>query len=121
MIRTILTAAILLACFNAAHAVRVLEAVENGVELALSELKLPTGETGNVSYTACTTCRVSVHRVTPETRYFVNGAELALADFLRIADEIDAIRNGSETTLAGVFIDIQSGRVTRITLHRRSQ
>ena len=121
MIRTILTAAILMASFSTAHALRVLEAVENGVELALSELKLPTSETGNVSYTACATCRISVHRVTPETQYFVNGAALSLADFLRVADEIDAIRNGSETTLAGVFIDLQSGRVTRITLHRRSQ
>ena len=121
MIHTILTAAILLASFGTAHALRVLEAVETGVELALSELRLPTSETGNVSYTACATCRISVHRVTPETQYLVNGTALSFADFLRIAGEIDAIRNGSETTLAGVFIDLESGRVTRITLHRRSQ
>jgi hypothetical protein len=121
MIRPILTAAILLASFNAAHAVRVLETVENGVELALSELRLPTSDTGNVSFSACPTCRVSVHRVTPETQYFVNGAALSLVDFLRVAGEIDAIRNGPETTLAGVFIDLQSGRVTRITLHRSAR
>ena len=121
MIRTIFAAAMLLASFNAAHAVRVLEAMENGVELALSDLRLPTSDTGNVSYTACATCRVTVHRVTPATRYFFNGGELAFADFLRVAGEIDAIRNGAETTLAGVFFDIQTGRVTRITLHRRAQ
>ena len=120
MIRKLLVIGVLLIAANTASALRVLQAVENSVELTLNELTLPAAAGGNVTFKACATCRISTHRVSAETKYSLNGHELALADFLNAVAQIHKIPNGAQQTFAGVYFDIASGRVTRIALQRRA-
>lgn len=110
--------ALLLAFCDPALAVRVLEDVENSFELTLREVELPAGAASSVSFRACSTCRTSVHRVTVNTEYFVDGARVTLEDFLRTAADIRAVRAADERTFIGVYFDLASTEVTRIALQR---
>lgn len=117
MIRIAATVLLLMGSIEAAWAVRVIEDVENSVELTLAELQLPASESGSVSFQACARCRTSVHRVTAATRYLIDGRDVTLADFLRAAQELRAIGNADQRTLAGVYFHVTSKEVTRIALH----
>jgi hypothetical protein len=111
--------AVFLACLDTASAVRVLEQLEDPAELGLSQITLPTSDTGTLSYRACDACRLTSLRVDTTTKYLVNDSELPLADFVRVAEEIRAVRGAAERTLVVVFSDIETGRVTRVSLRRR--
>jgi hypothetical protein len=53
--------------------------------------------------------------------FTVNGHAVPFAEFLRIAGEIRQRPTGADNTFAGVFLDIASGRVTRIELRELAQ
>ena len=98
---------------NAAAGMRVLEQSEQSYELSLSGVRMPQSPTGTVSFTACDTCRSEFRSVDTSTRYFVNGRELAFKDFSPAVARIRTTSNGS-SSVVGVFVDLQSKRVTRI-------
>lgn len=116
MIRNILVTIALLLTLDTAGAVRVIEQVETAVELTLGDLKLPTSDGGNITFSECPECGVSTHRVTSETVYKANRQTLPLADFLRVVAEIRERPNGNDTAVATVFLDIKTGRVTRVEI-----
>jgi hypothetical protein len=106
----------LLALFGTAHAARVLEQPEQGYELSLEQLTLPSSAGGGVTMKRCDECSYSTHILTSATQYYVNGQILPFDEFKQIADELRGNRRALETTLAGLFIDVETGRVTRLTL-----
>ena len=114
MTRQILVTIALLLTLDTAGAVRVIEQVEHPVELVLSELTLPAADGGNISFRECPTCGISTHRLTTATVYKVNRQTVAFADFLRLVAEIRQKPDGNTRSFAGVFLDIASGRVTRV-------
>jgi hypothetical protein len=114
MTRQILATIALLLTLDTAGAVRVLEQIERGVELTLGDLSLPTGDNGAISFSECPRCGVSTHRLTDATVYEFNGQTLAWPEFLRIVGEVRQRSDGNDSTIAAVFLDIASGRVTRI-------
>lgn len=116
MIHKILATIALLLTLDTAGAARVLEQPERPVELMLGDLTLPTGDGGNVSFKACPQCGISSHRVTSETVYKVNGQALPFVEFARAVEMIRDKPNGDDRTIAGVFLDVASGRVTRIEI-----
>ena len=116
MTRRILIVIAALLALDTASATRVLEQVENGVELMLGDLNLPTVSGQTISFSACPRCGVSTHRLTDTTVFKVNGHEVSFAEFLRIAAEIGDRPTGANNAFAGVFLDIASGRVTRIEI-----
>jgi hypothetical protein len=116
MTRKALLAAALLLAFNTAGAVRVLEQVERPIELALADLTLPSADGGTISFRECGACGLSTHRLMDSTEYRVNGQTVPVVDFLRIADEIGDKPNGAEKAMAVVFLDLATGRITRIEL-----
>jgi hypothetical protein len=105
-----------LSVLEPAGAVRVLEQVERAVELALADLTLPAAEGSTISFSECAKCTISTHRLTDKTELRANGQLVTLPDFLRIAREIDDKPNGSDNAIATVFLDIATGRITRIEL-----
>jgi hypothetical protein len=119
MTRKILIAVALLATLDTANAVRVLELVERAVELSLADLTLPAPGGSTVSFAECPRCSISTHRLTDETTYVANGQTLPLVDFLRVAAEIRERPSGAESAAAAVFLDIATGRVTRIQLREQ--
>jgi hypothetical protein len=116
MTRKIWITVALLMSFNTAGAVRVLEQVERAVELTLGELTLPNDNGGTINFKECAKCPVSTHRVTNATVYRANGQTLALVDFQRLVADIRQRPKANDTTIAAVFLDIASGRVTRVQI-----
>jgi hypothetical protein len=114
MTRKILLTIALLLTLDTAGAVRVLEQVERAVELTLGELTLPTSDGGTINFSECPTCSISTHRVTSETVYHVNRQALPLGEFLRVVAEIRERSTGNSTTVATVYLDIKTERVTRV-------
>lgn len=117
----ILATVALLAMFGAAHAARVLDQPERSYEISLSQMTLPTSASGGVTVKACDACAYSTHVMTASTEYFVNHRPVAFEDFSRIAAEVRANRRVLQTAVAGVFIDVETGRVNRVTLVYRGQ
>lgn len=116
MIRKFFVTLALLALVDTAAAVRVLDQVERPVELTLADLTLPAPGGTTISFSECPTCGSSTHRLTDTTLFVANGSAVALADFLRIADEIRDKPNGAERAMAVVFLDVATGRITRIEM-----
>jgi hypothetical protein len=116
MIRKIFVAAALLLVMDTAAALRVIEQVERAVELTLGDLILPPSGGTTVSFPECFGCSLSTHRLSDSTVYVANGRIVTLAEFLSIAAEIAAKPNGKSTAVAAVYLDIKTGRLTRIQL-----
>jgi hypothetical protein len=112
----ILATVALLAVVSTAQAARILEQPEEGYELTLAQVTLPSTASGGVAMKRCDDCAYSTHVLTSSTQYFVNGQVLSFDEFKRIADDLRADRVARETALTGLFIDIDTGRVTRMTL-----
>jgi hypothetical protein len=119
MIRAVLAALLVFGPLAPASAFRVLEALENGVELSLAALQLPAGDGGSVSFRTCAECPTRTHRVNGETQYYVNRAPVALADFVLAADEVRAERGRAESTLVTVYYDVKTETVTRVVMTAR--
>jgi len=112
MTRQIFATIALLLMIDTASAVRVLEQAERPVELNLGDLTFSAGG-GTISFSECAACSTSTHRLTDSTVFEVNHRVLPLVEFLRVIGEIRE-RNGDEKAFAAVFLDLESGRVTRV-------
>ena len=119
MARTFVIVALLFGLLGPVHALRVIEDVENSVELALGDLTLPADSGGMVTFRACATCPLSMHRVTGETKYILNRRELPLLEFLAAIEDIRSTASIDRRALAGVFFDINTERVTRVIVVAR--
>jgi len=109
----------LLAVLGTAHATRVLEQPERSYEISLSQLTLPSTASGGLTVKACDACAYTTHVLSASTQYFVNNRPVPFADFSRIAGDRRGNRALLEKTVAGVFIDIDTGRVNRVSLNYR--
>ena len=103
------------------QALRVIEEVEGSVELALRDLTLPADATGAVAYRACATCTRETHAVTAATSYQLNGRPMPFVEFLAAIDEIRDMPSVEGRTLAGVFFDLNTQRVTRVIVRVSSE
>ena len=110
MARTLILA--LLLSLTAPAGARTVIELERGVELILANVNLPTADGGTVSFKTCADCIYRTHRTTDGTVYVANGRALPLPEFLRVADAAAA---GDDAVVA-VFLDIETERVTRVTL-----
>ena len=115
----ILATVVLLAVLGTANAARVIEQPEEGYELTLAQLTLPSSGSGGVTMKLCDSCAYSTHVLTASTQNFVNGQALPFAEFKRIADGLRDDRDARETALTCLFVDIGTGRVTRMTLSHK--
>jgi len=114
MMRKLLVTISLLLLIDTAAALRVIEQVERAVELTLGELSLPSAEGGTISFSECPTCGVSTHRLTEATVFQANRQTVPFVEFIRIVELIADKPNGADRAVAVVFIDIETGRITRI-------
>ena len=118
MIRAVITIALGFWALSAAADLRVLEQVEQPYELDLPSVSMPGNPAGTVSFKTCDTCRLEFHSVYSGTKYFVNGRELAFKDFLPAVEKVRSSATPDSLPLVGVFVDIKSQRVTRITVRQ---
>jgi hypothetical protein len=106
----------LLAMLGTAHAARVLEQPEEGYELTLAQFSLPSSSTGGVTMKRCDGCAYSTHVMTAATQFYVNERPVPYEEFKRIVDALRDDRVARETAATGVFVDVDTGRVTRLAL-----
>ena len=113
MTRQILATFALMLLIDTAAAVRVIEQVERPVELTLGGITISSGSS-TISFRECPTCGLSTHRLQDSTVYEVNDHVLPLVEFLRVIEEIRDRPEGDDKILAAVFLDLASGRITRV-------
>jgi hypothetical protein len=99
-----------------AHAFRVIEEVENSVELALGEITLPSDATGRVRYRPCATCPAATHSVSEETIYRLNGRVLPLVEFLAEVEDIRRRPSIEARAVVFVYFDLNTRDVNRVTV-----
>ena len=109
----------LLAVLGTAHATRVLEQPERSYEIPLSQLTLPATASGGLTVKACDECAYATHVLGASTRYLVNNQPVEFVDFSRIVGDLRGNSGLLEKTVAGIFIDIDTGRVNRVSLNYR--
>ncbi len=94
-IKTLL--AITLVCFGLSAAAED-RIISLAYELALSDFRPPATQNGGAAFKTCGTCERIIVRVTPATRYSVNGKSLRLEDFKK------AIRQANDRDEKGVIV-----------------
>lgn len=57
------------------------DVVSQAHEVALSEFRAPASANGAAAFKACASCEQQLIRVTPSTRYKLNGKTVRLSDF----------------------------------------
>jgi len=87
--------------------------IEQAYEVALSNVRLPQSESGTIAFKPCDSCQFQTERVTPDTRYLVNGHALPLAKF-RIAVSRVADRDAEAVT---VLHHLKSDRVIEVSVY----
>lgn len=119
MIRAILVVTCALAAGNLAVA-RTFEMHEGAYETSLAATIMPGSLAGTVIFKPCDDCDSVSLRVSASTRYFMRTSQLPLRDFL---EAVEAVRDGSGdggTAAVGVFYDVATERVTKITVFPRA-
>jgi hypothetical protein len=116
MTSRLLVTLVLLLLVDAGGAVRVIEQVERAVELTLDQLTLPMKAGDAITFSECAACDSSTHRLLDSTAFEANGQVLPLDEFVRVATTIADKPNAAERAIAVVFLDVATGRVTRIEL-----
>lgn len=86
--------------------------IAEAYEVSLTNLRLPLSTTGSVKFKRCDKCNDESIRVTVETRYLLNGAEIDL-DELRMTLRSE---NMTETGNAGVLHHLESNVVLQISI-----
>src|SRR6185503_495173 len=108
----------LIAMFGTAQAQRVIGQPEEGYELRLDQLTLPATASGGATMKQCDTCVYSTHVLTNATEFYVNNQAVPFAEFKRVADELRANRSAIKKTYLTLFVEVATGRATRLTLQQ---
>ena len=86
--------------------------ISEAYELALSDVTIPATPSSGIQFKRCSDCDVQTVRVTPNTRYSVNGEVLPLKDFRR---RVFNISNRS-TTFVSVLHHLESDVVLSVSV-----
>jgi hypothetical protein len=116
MTRVVL-AIVLMLSLNGSGAARDLVMIEGAYEVALGDVALPRTAASSATFRPCPGCDVIGLPASSATRYVLNGGQLELADFLAAAD---ALRQTNGDALVTILYDLQTNRITRITVHARA-
>ena len=64
--------------------------ITEAYEVDLSDLRLPGGENGTLTFKRCSDCEAQTLRVTSKTRYVINDRDFTLAEF---KEQLNGVRN----------------------------
>lgn len=89
--------------------------VQQAYEVPLTELRLPASESGTIAFRECDKCVYMTERVSPATRYVVNGHNVSLDKFRDAVSRV-ADRNSETVT---VLHHLENNVVTQVTVYLR--
>ena len=111
---TLLVSLVLCLLVDAAGA-DVLEEVERAVELTLEQLTLHANGDA-IRFRECPSCETRTHRFSASTVFQTAGQTLPMSEFVRVAHRFREHPKGRARAIVVVFLDVATGRVTRIEL-----
>lgn len=85
--------------------------ITQGDEVALSEVRLPRNDGGTIAYKPCEKCDFVTRRVSPDTRWEVNGKAVTLRQFLKRTEQVSNRENHTVT----VTRHLESNRITLVS------
>lgn len=118
MYRRLIAIAIACVSLNASAAL-TLQLVEGAHELFLADVSFPSSIAGNVTFKTCSSCDTQVLPVDSGTAFVGPAGAVSLDEFRATVAELRSMPNGSQTTAVGVFYNLETNRVTRVSLHPR--
>ena len=71
--------------------------ITEAYEVVLSDLRLPGGENGTLTFKQCSDCEAQTLRVTSKTRYLINDHDFALAEFKA---QLKGVRNRKDQNVS---------------------
>ena len=111
-----LTLVTLLGLASLANAQSSFQLVEGGFELTLADVTLPNSTAGTMIVQECASCDRQSLLVNASTVYRLPTGDVSLADFRAAVNELMLTVDGRETYVS-VFYNLQTRRVTRVSLH----
>jgi hypothetical protein len=109
--KLLITAAMLCLTLTATAALN--EVTAQAYEVALSDMRLPQSDSGTIAFKECESCDYITKRVTPETRWVVDGKSVTLKDF-RSAMSTVADRSKEAVT---ILHDLKGNQVTQVSVY----
>jgi hypothetical protein len=116
MYRRLIAIAIASVSLNAGAA-QTLQLVEGAYELLLADVSFPSSIAGNVTFKTCSSCDTQVRPVDSGTEFVGPAGPVSLDEFRAAVAELRSAPNGNQTTAVGVFYNLETNRVTRVSLH----
>ena len=120
MKRKIFFVVALLCVAHSAGAVRVLRQLEQPFELTVGQLNLPTDPLGTVTFRSCADCRPEIRRLNGSTVFLLNDRAVDFATFRQVVMDLRS-RAATANHPAALFLDIETGRVTRLSVYARTR
>jgi hypothetical protein len=96
---------------------QTLQIIEGAYELTLGNVYFPSSTVGSVIFRSCAQCESRTLRVDTGTRYLTARGTQPLPDFLDQVAELKTLEIVNDHTPVTVFYSMDSGRVTRISVH----
>jgi hypothetical protein len=75
------------------------QVISQAYEIALGDFRAPVSQNGVVVFKECADCKQLLVRVTPATRYVINGKSVRLDDFRKIIGRAGSHESGDVTVL----------------------
>jgi hypothetical protein len=82
-------------------------------EVALSDLRLPSSESGTIAFKECSACAYMTKRVGADTRWLVNGRAVSLEKF---SEAINRVTDRDHQVI-GVLHHLEKDRVTQVSVY----
>jgi hypothetical protein len=117
MFRRTLFVALALGLIGSANAARTLEMQEGAYEVVLADVRFPGSTAGTLIIRTCATCDPIALTVSSATSYVGTTGPMTLADFLDDVERLRASERANRTTGVGVYFELGSTRVTRVSLY----
>ena len=97
---------------------KTLEIVEGAYEAVLGDVSFPGSTAGTLIVRMCSTCDPVALRVDSATVYVgPDKKQKTFADFIEAVAQLRSATGGERTTAVGVFYNVETNRVTRVSLH----
>ena len=84
--------------------------ITEAYEVDLSDLRLPGGESGTLTFRQCSDCDAQIISVNGKTRYLINNRDFALTEF---KEQVKLVKNRKYISVA-VFHHLESNTIKAI-------
>jgi len=96
-------------------AVANFEAITDGYEVTLSDVRLPREDRGTIAFKPCEKCNYETRRINSSVQWVLNGNAVSLSEFRKRCDAIDD-RDDITVTISR---DIESNRLIEVSINIR--